>query len=77
MRSRQIINLADGDSGGGKSTTVRLIERLYDPDEGTVLLDNEDVRNYDHKSLHRALAIVAQEPTLYARCVPVCMCVNI
>ncbi len=46
---------------------MRLIERLYDPDEGTVLLDGVDVRDYNHFALHRALAIVSQEPTLYAR----------
>ena len=54
-------------SGGGKSTTVRLIERLYDPDTGAIFLDGTDLRQYDSRALHRGLSIVSQEPNLYAR----------
>lgn len=58
-----------GPSGGGKSSTIALIENFYQPNEGEVLIDGVPVHNYDHKFIHQNIALVGQEPTLYARSV--------
>ena len=54
-----------GESGCGKSTTVNLIERLYEPDEGEVLIDDVNVQNYDLKYLRSLIGYVQQEPVLF------------
>lgn len=55
-----------GGSGNGKSTIISLIQRFYDPQRGTVSLDGLPLPAIDHAYLHRAVALVAQEPTLFA-----------
>jgi len=50
-----------GQSGAGKSTLVSLISRLYDPYEGTVLIDGIDVRKLSFKSLYGCVSVVSQE----------------
>jgi ABC-type multidrug transport system fused ATPase/permease subunit len=55
-----------GPSGGGKSTVVRLALRFYDPQEGSVLLDGVPVSDIDHGYLHQQIALVAQEPVVFA-----------
>lgn len=55
-----------GPTGAGKSTIAKLIARLYDPTEGRVLLDGTDLRDLSFGSLRRAVAIVPQEPFLFA-----------
>lgn len=55
-----------GQSGSGKSTVVGLIERFYDPIKGTVLVDDKDIKSYNLKSLRSHIALVSQEPTLFA-----------
>ncbi|KAL1539289.1 ABC-type xenobiotic transporter [Salvia divinorum] len=55
-----------GDSGCGKSTVVALIERFYDPIKGTVLIDGRDVRTYDLREMRLQIALVSQEPALFA-----------
>jgi ABC-type multidrug transport system fused ATPase/permease subunit len=55
-----------GESGSGKSTIGSLIFRLYDPDEGHILLDNCDITSLDLNWLHDQMAIVSQEPVLFA-----------
>lgn len=55
-----------GPSGSGKSTLAWLIERFYDPESGEVLIDNEDIRKIDPKSLRQHISIVSQEPVLFA-----------
>ncbi len=55
-----------GESGSGKSTITGLLERFYAPLQGTVLLDGVDLKTIDVKWLHRNVAIVTQEPTLFA-----------
>lgn len=55
-----------GDSGCGKSTVVALIERFYDPIKGTVLIDDRDVRGYDLREMRSQIALVSQEPALFA-----------
>lgn len=60
-----------GPSGGGKSSIVKLIQRFYLPRSGRVLIDGKDVGLYDIPWLRRRVALVSQEPVLYARrCVP-------
>lgn len=54
-----------GASGCGKSTTIQLIERFYDPITGSVELDGQDLRTLNVKSLRENISLVSQEPTLY------------
>jgi ABC-type transport system involved in cytochrome bd biosynthesis fused ATPase/permease subunit len=51
-----------GESGSGKSTVVGLIERFYDPLEGTVLLDGVDIRSYNVKWLRQQVCAVFYLP---------------
>jgi ATP-binding cassette subfamily B (MDR/TAP) protein 1 len=55
-----------GESGSGKSTITGLLERFYDPTQGQVLLDGVDLKTIDLTWLHKNIAIVTQEPTLFA-----------
>ncbi len=54
-----------GPSGAGKSTLVDLLARFYDPQEGRILIDGEDLRRYRHASYLRSVAIVSQDPFLF------------
>jgi ATP-binding cassette subfamily B (MDR/TAP) protein 1 len=54
-----------GGSGSGKSTVLRLLQRLYDPTIGSVEMDGVDLRAMDPAWLRRQLAVVGQEPVLY------------
>ena len=53
-----------GPSGAGKSTLLRLLNRLAEPDTGTVRYRGRDVRDYDVLELRREVALVAQLPAL-------------
>ncbi|XP_068479702.1 ABC transporter B family member 19-like [Phaseolus vulgaris] len=55
-----------GPSGSGKSTVIWLTQRFYDPDQGKVMLSGVDLREIDVKWLRRQMALVGQEPTLFA-----------
>src|SRR6516164_9059376 len=55
-----------GPSGAGKSTLLRLLNRLADPDSGTVEYRGRDVRDYDVLELRREVALVPQLPALLA-----------
>jgi ATP-binding cassette subfamily B protein len=55
-----------GPSGAGKSTLAALIGRLYDPDQGRVLLDGRDVKTLDVSFLRQQIGTVAQEPILFS-----------
>ncbi|XP_041081969.1 antigen peptide transporter 2a isoform X1 [Polyodon spathula] len=55
-----------GPSGGGKSTCVSLLERFYQPQSGEILLDGAPLQEYQHSYLHRKIALVGQEPVLFA-----------
>ncbi|KAL2519630.1 ABC transporter B family member 15 [Abeliophyllum distichum] len=55
-----------GQSGSGKSTVLGLIERFYDPIKGSVLIDHRDVKSYNLRDLRSHIALVSQEPTLFA-----------
>lgn len=54
-----------GRSGAGKTTLVNLISRLYDPDEGTVLLDGIDLKDLAFSSLYGNVAMVSQESYIF------------
>ncbi len=54
-----------GRSGSGKSTLISLLPRFYDVDEGTILIDGHDVREYRLGDLRRQIALVSQDVTLF------------
>lgn len=54
-----------GPSGGGKSTLAALLMRLYDVNQGSILLDGHDIRDFQLESLNRQFALVDQETTLF------------
>ncbi len=54
-----------GESGGGKSSLIKLVQRLYDPTEGTITWDGVDIRDADITSLKKQLALVTQETVLF------------
>jgi ATP-binding cassette, subfamily B, bacterial MsbA len=54
-----------GPSGGGKTTLVNLINRFYDPEEGTVKIDGNDVKDICIKSLMEQIGLVTQETLLF------------
>jgi ATP-binding cassette subfamily B protein len=55
-----------GPSGAGKSTVFSLILRFYDPQSGRILLDGADIRHCEPHDLRRAIALVPQEPVIFA-----------
>uniref|UniRef100_A0A672TYN1 ABC-type xenobiotic transporter n=1 Tax=Strigops habroptila TaxID=2489341 RepID=A0A672TYN1_STRHB len=55
-----------GASGCGKSTTIQLLQRFYDPVEGEITLDGRDIRTLNVKWLRENIGIVSQEPVLFA-----------
>lgn len=55
-----------GQSGSGKSTIIGLIQRFYDPLKGSVKIDGKDIRSFHLRSLRKHIALVSQEPTLFA-----------
>jgi ABC-type multidrug transport system fused ATPase/permease subunit len=55
-----------GESGGGKSTTAKLVGRFYDPDEGAIRIDGHDLRELELRSYRRQLGVVLQDPFLFA-----------
>ncbi|KAK2512847.1 hypothetical protein Q9233_015921 [Columba guinea] len=55
-----------GASGCGKSTTVQLLQRFYDPVQGEITLDGQDIRALNVKWLRENIGIVSQEPVLFA-----------
>ena len=55
-----------GNSGGGKSTLVNLIPRFFDVAGGVIKIDGIDIRDYEIKSLRKAIGIVPQETFLFA-----------
>ncbi|UJR23295.1 hypothetical protein I4U23_026311 [Adineta vaga] len=54
-----------GTSGCGKSTTIQLLERFYDPNDGRLLVDSEDIRNLDLYWYRSQIGLVSQEPILF------------
>jgi ATP-binding cassette, subfamily B, bacterial len=56
-----------GRSGSGKTTFVKLVQRLYDVSDGKILIDGQDVAHATQQSLRSQIAIVQQEPILFHR----------
>ncbi|XP_075234185.1 multidrug resistance protein homolog 49-like isoform X2 [Lycorma delicatula] len=54
-----------GSSGSGKSTTIQLLERFYDPNSGSVLLEGVDIRDLHISWLRQQIGLVGQEPVLF------------
>ena len=55
-----------GASGAGKTTIFQLLQRFYDPDAGTVSVDAVDIRDTTRKDLRQRLALVPQDPVIFA-----------
>lgn len=60
------ITVVIGPSGGGKSTLVRLLNRLEEPDGGRVLFNGRDIRDCDPLQLRRRIALLPQQPFVFA-----------
>jgi ATP-binding cassette, subfamily B, beta-glucan exporter len=56
-----------GATGSGKSTTLNLLHRVFDPTEGRVLIDGVDIRTVTLESLRQNIGVVFQEPFIFAR----------
>jgi ATP-binding cassette, subfamily B, bacterial len=54
-----------GENGAGKTTLVKLLARLYDPDEGRILLDGHDLREYDVEALRAHIGVIFQDFVRY------------
>ncbi|MFP4092175.1 MAG: ABC transporter ATP-binding protein, partial [Cyclobacteriaceae bacterium] len=54
-----------GENGAGKTTIIKLLTRLYDPNEGRILLDGEDLKNYDPTQLRKAVGVIFQDFVRY------------
>ena len=55
-----------GSTGSGKSTLINLIPRFYDPTEGEILIDGQDIRNYKQEDLHNKIGYVPQRAVLFS-----------
>jgi len=56
-----------GPSGGGKSSIISLIQHLYEPSKGRIMMDGNDVHELNPKWLSRHVSVVSQEPTLFGK----------
>lgn len=56
-----------GYSGSGKSTLLNLILRLYEPQQGSILIDGQDIREVTQQSLHEQISLIPQDPGLFHR----------
>ena len=60
LRAGEVLALV-GENGAGKTTLVKLLSRLYDPDEGRILLDGRDLREYDLFDLRSNIGVIFQD----------------
>ncbi|HEX6902942.1 MAG TPA: ABC transporter ATP-binding protein [Thermoanaerobaculia bacterium] len=64
LRAGEVLALV-GENGAGKTTLVKLLARLYDPDEGRILLDGHDLREYDLEALRANIGVIFQDFVRY------------
>ena len=64
LRAGEVLALV-GENGAGKTTLVKLLARLYDPDEGRILLDGIDLREYDIDELRANIGVIFQDFVRY------------
>ncbi len=64
LQAGEVIALV-GENGAGKTTLVKLLARLYDPDEGRILLDGRDLRDYDLDDLRANMGVIFQDFVRY------------
>ena len=64
LRAGEVLALV-GENGAGKTTLVKLLTRLYDPDEGRILLDGHDLREYDLEALRGNMGVIFQDFVRY------------
>src|SRR5690606_31489406 len=64
LRAGEVLALV-GENGAGKTTLVKLLARLYDPDEGRILLDGRDLREYDIDALRANIGVIFQDFVRY------------
>jgi len=64
IRAGEVVALV-GSSGSGKTTLASLIPRFYDPTDGAILIDGQDIRRYTLRSLRRQIGIVSQDTVLF------------
>src|SRR5438477_1251282 len=64
LKAGEVLALV-GENGAGKTTLVKLLARLYDPDEGRILLDGADLREYDLDVLRRNIGVIFQDFVRY------------
>jgi len=64
LRAGEVLALV-GENGAGKTTLVKLLARLYDPDEGRILLDGHDLREYDLAGLRANIGVIFQDFVRY------------
>lgn len=64
LRAGEVLALV-GENGAGKTTLVKLLARLYDPDEGRILLDGSDLREYDLAALRARIGVIFQDFVRY------------
>ncbi len=64
LRAGEVLALV-GENGAGKTTLVKLLARLYDPDEGRILLDGRDLRDYDIDALRANIGVIFQDFVRY------------
>ncbi|WP_265500706.1 ABC transporter ATP-binding protein [Paracoccus beibuensis] len=65
LRAGETVALV-GENGAGKTTIVKLLARLYDPDEGRITLDGHDLRDYDLDQLRATVGVIFQDFVRYA-----------
>jgi ATP-binding cassette subfamily B protein len=64
LKAGEVVALV-GENGAGKTTLVKLLTRLYDPDEGRILLDGHDLREYDLEQLRGGIGVIFQDFVRY------------
>ena len=64
LKAGEVLALV-GENGAGKTTLVKLLTRLYDPDEGRILLDGHDLRDYDLEDLRGNIGVIFQDFVRY------------